>query len=278
MNSPSKGFGKSKRPRSPLKDKPLRSAGQSLDELRRQVGLDAVLFPMLLTLLFGAMALGQWLQHVSTSPPSPWIMTVVALLTGIWLLVAFLRFLPLRQHLLQGAEGERAVAQYLERFRADGYHVFHDVLNDGLNIDHVLIGPAGVFSIETKTWSKPGSGQAVIEFDGEAVRIHGSEPDRNPVIQARAQANWLKRILQASTGRQPDVLPVVVFPGWFIRSSGRPYRPLWVLEPKALPSWLANQPKVLTDEDVHLFAFHLSRYIRGNEKERERMPSLFGRG
>ena len=174
-------------------------------------------------------------------------------------------------------DSSAAVAQYLERFRADGYHVFHDVLSDGSNIDHVLIGPAGLFTIETKTWSKPAYGQPEIDFDGEAISSHGSGKDRNSVIQARAQADWLRRILQASTGRQPAIMPVVVFPDWFIRSSSRPRRPLWVLEPKALSSWLANQPKVLTAEDIHLFAFHLSLYIRGNEKERQRMSSSFWR-
>jgi hypothetical protein len=55
--------------------------------------------------------------------------------------------------LRQGIEGEKAVGQFLERLREQRYQVFHDLVGDGFNVDHVLIGPAGVFTIETKTSS-----------------------------------------------------------------------------------------------------------------------------
>ena len=41
-------------------------------------------------------------------------------------------------------------------------------------IDHVIIGPAGIFTIETKTWSKPVRGEARIVFDGEKLTAGGS--------------------------------------------------------------------------------------------------------
>jgi hypothetical protein len=42
--------------------------------------------------------------------------------------------------LMQGREGEKAVGQYLERLRARGYQVLHDIPGENFNIDHVLIG------------------------------------------------------------------------------------------------------------------------------------------
>jgi len=32
----------------------------------------------------------------------------------------------------------------------DGYHVYHDFPAERFNIDHVVVGPAGAFAIETK--------------------------------------------------------------------------------------------------------------------------------
>jgi len=61
-----------------------------------------------------------------------------------------------------------------------------DVVGDGFNVDHVLIGPAGVFTVETKTHSKP-RGDARVVFDGEAIQVAGMEPDRDPVVQARGR-------------------------------------------------------------------------------------------
>lgn len=84
------------------------------------------------------------------------------------------------------------------------------------------------------------------------------------MIQARAQAAWLKGLLSESTGRNFEVFPVVVFPGWFIEQSSECLRSIWVLEPKALVKFLANAPRKLETEEVKLASFHLSRFIRGS--------------
>jgi hypothetical protein len=173
--------------------------------------------------------------------------------------------------LKQGIEGEKVVGQFLERLRESGYHIFHDLIGSGFNVDHVLIGPAGVFTVETKTWSKPARGETRIKFDGERLTAAGREPERNPVVQARAQAAWLKSVLAESTGRQFDVFPVVVFPGWFIEQTEGSLRNIWVLEPKALPKFLQKEPQCLAPEDVKLASFHLSRFIRSSEQERSRL-------
>ena len=168
----------------------------------------------------------------------------------------------------QGIDGEKVVGQFLERLRESGYQVFHDVVGTAFNVDHVLIGPGGVYSIETKTWSKPRQSDARVQFDGERLLIAGKAPDRDPVVQAQAQAGWLKRVLCESTGRTINVIPVVLIPGWYIEQSQNSLRQIWVLEPKALPAFLQQEPKRLSPEDVKLASFHLSRYIRTTEDAR----------
>ncbi|GJM24502.1 MAG: hypothetical protein DHS20C16_09170 [Phycisphaerae bacterium] len=69
----------------------------------------------------------------------------------------------------------------MEQTREKGYRVYHDIQCDGFNIDHVLIGPGGVFVIETKTASKPTKGNATIKYDGESTRIVAYEPERDPI-------------------------------------------------------------------------------------------------
>ena len=165
-------------------------------------------------------------------------------------------------------DGERAVGEFLEKLRADGYQVFHDLVGDGFNLDHVLIGPAGVFTIETKTYSKPAKGKAELTFNGESIQIGLWEPERNPVIQARAQVGWSSSLLKETTGRDFPVHPVIVFPGWFVRSAGRPKKPIWVLNPKALPEYLRKQQPQLTKEEISLASYHLSRFIRVEEARR----------
>jgi hypothetical protein len=51
----------------------------------------------------------------------------------------------------RGAEGEEVVGEILEKMSADGWHVIHDVSFGRGNIDHIAIGPGGVFAVETKS-------------------------------------------------------------------------------------------------------------------------------
>jgi hypothetical protein len=74
--------------------------------------------------------------------------------------------------------------------------------------------------------------------------------------------------LVESTGRQFAVQPVVVFPGWYVEAAPGRQRDVWVMEPKGLPAFLACQQGCLTPEDIKLASFHLSRYVRGVERER----------
>ena len=132
----------------------------------------------------------------------------------------------------------------------------------------MLIGPAGVFTIETKTWSKPLRGDARIAYDGNTLIVAGRVPDRDPLVQAKAQANWLRALLTESTGRRIEVQPVVVFPGWFVEAASGAQRAVWVLEPKGLPAFLDRQAQRMAGEDVKLAAYHLARHVRSVERER----------
>lgn len=230
--------------RSPLKDKPLRNPGQSVSKQRFDLAYDKVLSPIFLALFLTLMAALEWWSYFYPRRPSPFINSFFALAAIAYAAFRVVRTGPKLGALRQAEEGEKAVGQFLERLREQGYQVFHDVQGEGFNVDHVIIGPGGVFTIETKTWSKPRQGSPKITFDGETLLAAGREPDRNPVIQAKAQASWLQRLLAESTGKTLSVRPVILFPGWYIEDSRASRKDLWVLEPKALPKFLANEPSV----------------------------------
>ena len=122
---------------------------------------------------------------------------------------------------------------------------------------------SGVYVIETKTYSKPDKGEAKIIFNGETVLLNGNIKTDKSIIQVKAAANWLAEILTESTGRKFFIKPVVVFPGWYIESTSEAKSGgIWVLNPKALPTFIGNSNKQLEAEEVKLASFHLSRYIR----------------
>ena len=252
--------------RSPLKDRPLRLPGQSTAEQLEKFVDDRIHTPSLLATLFVAIAAMEWWRWYKPFPPQPVIFSIIAAVATAFAGWRFWRTRPAIRALRLGIEGERAVGQFLESLRSRGYRVLHDVLGEGFNIDHVLIGPAGIITIETKTWSKPERGDAKIVFDGEKLLVQGHVRERDPVKQARAQASWLRRTLAESTARDFPVRAAVLFPGWFVeRTPGVP-RDVWLLEPKALPGFLAQEPEQLHPEDVALASFHLSRFVRSGEQ------------
>jgi Nuclease-related domain len=77
---------------------------------------------------------------------------VVAVLVG-WRL----RFHPSEQARTwqRGAQGERHTARVLGRLTREGFVVFHDLAVPGsdANADHLVIGPTGVFVIDSKQWT-----------------------------------------------------------------------------------------------------------------------------
>jgi hypothetical protein len=255
--------------RSPIKDKPLRLPGQSLQDERDKLLENSVNEPLVIAAIFFVLALVEWWRFYMDVKINPLLWTAAAVIAVIYAAIRIQRVRPKLRNLRQGLEGERAVGQFLERLREQGFQVFHDVVGHGFNLDHVLIGPAGVLTIETKTWSKPIKGSPEISFDGEAIRVGQLVPDRDPVVQAKAQAGWLRSLLAESTGRQFDVRPAIVFPGWFVANKPGALKDVWVLEPKALPTFLNNEPVRLSRDEIKLASFHLSRLIRSSEKQAE---------
>jgi len=166
--------------RSPLKDEALQFPGQSGAEQLRKLIDAQIEQPGIFAIAFVTIAAVEWWRWYAKSP-QPIFFTVIAMGAVAYAVWKFYRVRPTIRALRLGIEGERAVGQFLERLRAAGYFVFHDVLGENFNIDHVLIGPAGVITIETKTLSKPRRGDARITFDGEKVLVQGHPPKRNPI-------------------------------------------------------------------------------------------------
>jgi hypothetical protein len=102
---------------------------------------------------------------------------------------------PLVDRWGRGAAGEELVGEALDSLRERGWFALHDVQLDRGNIDHVLVGPAGIFTIETKS---------------HRGRLRASAVDQRMLKQAYAQAKSLERI----TGLR--AVPLLVFSTAFL--------------------------------------------------------------
>ena len=96
------------------------------------------------------------------------------------------------------------------------------------------------------------------------ITVNGVKPDRNPIIQAKAQATWVKEFIQEFYHKDIQIQSVIVFPGWYI--VGTTKADAWVLEPKALKGFLKNRRQVMDEKDIPMIASNLTRYLRIREK------------
>lgn len=102
--------------------------------------------------------------------------SLVAVAGIIYAIIQTRRNLARLRALKLGRDGEKAVGQYLEQVRDVDARVFHDLIGEGFNLDHVLVTTKGIFAIETKTCSKPVRGEANITYDGEHLFVNGQRP------------------------------------------------------------------------------------------------------
>jgi hypothetical protein len=245
--------------RDPIKQAPLHDPAESLKS-----HLDDLLWdgfaPWMFTSMFAViLAALEWYQWAFSLPPSPKLMTVFAVGCLAYAAWRFTQLRPELHRLRLGIRGERAVGQFLQQEIVPlGYRIFHDVREDGFNIDHVAIGPGGVFAIETKTHSKP-AGDARVVFDGTRVTIGGRQPDRDPIAQSLASAAAVRRILKQFSGVDEKPRPVVLYPGWWVDEARAE---VWVLNETRFAGYLRHETPRLNERQIAVLSEALARYVR----------------
>ncbi len=110
----------------------------------------------------------------------------------------------------RGYEGERVIGELLEDGLSDKYHVFNDVKFPGrkANIDHIVVGPSGIFVLDTKNWR----GMVAWAEDGETLLWNG-EPEKKGTTKAiLADALDVHDKLKTLTNKDFFIKPILVFP------------------------------------------------------------------
>jgi hypothetical protein len=160
-----------------------------------------------------------------------------------------LRFRPSAEAVAwrRGAAGERRTARLLSPLERHGWAVLHDlaVPDSRANIDHLVIGPGGVFVIDSKQY------RGRLQLDGSGRLWHGRYP-LAPTLRA----------VEFEADRAAQVLPdpgVVVVPIVAVHGAQVPWGKVVVdgvpvVPARRLPSMLRALPAVLGPERVTALA------------------------
>jgi hypothetical protein len=152
----------------------------------------------------------------------------------------------------RGARGERRTARHLHKLVRQGWTVLHDVAVPGsrANGDHLLIGPPGVFLVDSKAWH----GQITEAVDGQAWH------NGHPLDQTIATVRWEAEQVAAALG--PPVLPLLC-----VHDTRMPWDEIYVdnvpvLTPGRLLTLLRSLPAHMDQVGVMLLAEHARHQIR----------------
>ncbi len=167
---------------------------------------------------------------------------------------------------LDRAEGAEGTARVLAELPTLGWRVFHDMRWPGrrfANIDHVVVGPTGIFVIDTLTWS------GNIEVRDGVLRHDGRRRDRSVLAGIDAAETLTELLPGVPAGAVHAVLcfdrdePVF---GW----AGD----VMVCSPANLATLLASRPSVLDATVVTGIANSLSRSLfSATQRVEPRLPS-----
>jgi hypothetical protein len=138
----------------------------------------------------------------------------------------------------RGHEGETDVSNVLQRLQAMSFVVVNDVEIGAGNVDHVVIGPTGVFALETKNWSgRVWSEDGRLYRDGhdrsDAIRqaVHGAAS-----IKDRLGCRWVEALL--------------VFPSANVQGDRVDLRWVAGLPIARLVSFITDRPTQLGDKEI----------------------------
>src|SRR5271167_4761818 len=151
----------------------------------------------------------------------------VALLASMFVISRYV--LPLADRRDRGATGEEQVGGLLDPMSDRGWRVIHDASLGRGNVDHILIGPPGVFTIETK--SHPGPVRV--------ARLHGAT-----LSQAQAQRRAIERVTHA------PVEPLLVFSRAWVDKPLARRKGVRVTPARMLAGYLERRPVTLSQEQV----------------------------
>ena len=159
-----------------------------------------------------------------------------------------------------GEKGERRVSEVLRTLRDRNYVTFDDLLLEGVNIDHVVVGPGGVFAIETKTYSVFGNGIAGIAANGE-LHLSGRPALKDALKQARSSAALISAEVKRWTAREVWVTPIVVLPGWRM-DPPKVETSVVILNEETIAEFFKTRPEKLNTSEIRDICSHLDRSAR----------------
>jgi len=185
---------------------------------------------------------------------------------GFWCLSGIFRLESFADRYYVGAGGEYDVGTLLSQLPPE-FHVFNGVGFYGGDIDHIVIGPTGIFVVETKS-----HGGTIAVRQGRVYR-NGAPLERDYLRQVKLESRYVKGRL----GADPlcVVQPVLVFARANVRSP-RLVHGVQICALKSLPLLITEPAPFLSAERVEqLSALFEGTDVGGTDHRRSKFAMMW---
>jgi hypothetical protein len=153
----------------------------------------------------------------------------------------------------RSSAAERRTEKQLRALEKGGYHVLHaravprddDGVSDG-RIDHLVIGPSGVYAIDSEKWDK----RLPVRTLSHRKLFHGPFNKKDRLDEARWEAEQASKIIGGRVGFEVPVQPSVAIYGPSIPWKVMRVRDVDVYAGNRARGYLRRRPKVLTETDI----------------------------
>jgi len=249
-----------KKDRLPVEGPLRRLPGQSIREERDKLLNDKLSDYLLLALGFCFLAGWEWFRRWNALPYGAEILTVFAVVMTSYCGLRIVRLRKEIRNLNLAERGERRVSELLTQLRRRRYVAFDDVMLTGENVDHVLVGPGGIFAIETKAYTIFGNGCVGVDETG-VLRLGNKTAFGDPLDQAKRCAEKLTKLLHDRTRKQYSVTPMLIFPGWTLKRA-KAETGVVVLSDGTITEFFEALPALFSDTQITDISSHLDQIAR----------------
>lgn len=142
----------------------------------------------------------------------------------------------------RGAIAEEKTGVFLDGL-PEGNFIIHEFNTGRGNIDHILVGPKGIFTLEVK------SHRGTVTFDDGNLLRDGKAFEKDFLKQAWAECFAAREILAKWDIKEPKAEPLIIFSNAFVKVMGKA-KGIAVMNLKFLPTFLERLPDRMTTAEA----------------------------
>ncbi|GLV53044.1 hypothetical protein TBS_36040 [Thermobispora bispora] len=148
----------------------------------------------------------------------------------------------------RASSAERRTEHQLRRLERKGYRTLHAraIPNSDAQIDHLVIGPTGVYAVDSEKWDR----RLPVRAQGHRKLFHGPFNKKDRLNEARWEAQQASELISRELGREITVIPSLAIYGPPVPWRTLTIRDVDVFSGGFVRKWITKRERSLTADEI----------------------------